>query len=70
MKELTPKECVDRIKALKKCWKRSHIRIIRICQDNSIWYRIVDFTYKGKPYQYREDVHCDWIQDDNGREIA
>ena len=61
MKLLSIEDCIDKIRAIKKSWKKSHISIIDIQQYPDLWYRIVKFKYKEKEYEYRESASEAWI---------
>ncbi len=47
-----------------------NINVVVYSRTETYWYTIIEFEYKNKKYAYREDASCDWIEDENGKEIA
>ena len=55
-------KAIDKIKRIHPQWKSSQITITsiltRMVDD---FYILIEFSYRGKRFEYREDAHGGWI---------
>ena len=55
-------KAIEKIKIIHPQWKRSQVAINSILTWMvETYYILIEFSYRGKRFEYREDAHGGWI---------